>query len=385
MSSNINRKIFLWVSLKAVFKKEFRHILRSPSVMVFALLFPLLEMILLGYILDLNPRRVKTVVYDLANTQQSHTLIDRFVNSNDFRIIKIANSDQELYETIVAGQAKVGIKIPLNYSTNLLKQQTAQVLVVVDGTNTTVTSEMINTANRIGLEESVQRLLSSDQKAIFNVVPVESRPSVLFNPDARSANFFLPGLIIWELPAITIILVALSIVGEKEKGNIDQLRMTPIDSLGAVLGKTLPYAVLAILLELEMLIVSYYLFGMPIKGSILLLILLLIPFILIDLGTGVIVSGFANNQKTALQMAVVFRVIPPFYLSGYIFQIETMPKSMQFVTRFVPHRYAIEIVRGILLRGAGLEHLWPQALILIAMSIVIILGSAFIYKQKVIN
>lgn len=377
-------KSLFWVSLRAIFHKEIIHILHSPAVLVFALLFPILETTLLGYILDLNPRYVNTVVYDLAQTQDSRNLIDQFANTSDFYIVKQVNSDKELSDAITRGNAKVGIKIPYDYSRRLNNSETANVLVVVDGSNATVTGEMVSTANRIALQASIKQLIAQRQPN-GTEVPIETRSAVLFNPDTRSANFFLPGLLVWELPAITIVLVALSIVKEKEQGTLDQLRMTPINPLGAVIGKIAPYAILALLLELEMLLTSYYIFSMPINGSLGLLILLFIPFIFTDLGLGVIVAGFAEDQKTALQLSVMLRVIPPFYLSGYIFQIENMPEIVQSVTKFVPHRYAIEIVRGILLRGAGWQHLWRHGLILTLMAILMLTLAAFIYKYRVIK
>lgn len=377
-------KSLFWVSLRAIFHKEIIHILHSPAVLVFALLFPILETTLLGYILDLNPRYVNTVVYDLAQTQDSRNLIDQFANTSDFYIVKQVNSDKELSDAITRGNAKVGIKIPYDYSRRLNNSETANVLVVVDGSNATVTGEMVSTANRIALQASIKQLIAQGQPN-GTEVPIETRSAVLFNPDTRSANFFLPGLLVWELPAITIVLVALSIVKEKEQGTLDQLRMTPINPLGAVIGKISPYAILALLLELEMLLTSYYIFNMPINGSLGLLILLFIPFIFTDLGLGVIVAGFAEDQKTALQLSVMLRVIPPFYLSGYIFQIENMPEVVQTATKFVPHRYAIEIVRGILLRGAGWQHLWQHGLILTLMAILMLTLAAFIYKYRVIK
>lgn len=369
-----------WTSLKAILKKEFIHIKRNPAVLTFALVFPILELLLLGYILDINVKDVDTVIYDLANNQESKALIDEFTNTNDFRIVKRANTDEELYKTITSGQAKVGIKIPVNYSKQILEQETSNILVIVDGSNATVTSEAVNVSNRVTLEISIKQIL--ERNNLGDALPIETRTSVMFNPTTRSANYFLPGLIVWELPAVTILLVALSVVGEREKGTLEQLSITPINPVGMVIGKMVPYAILAFLELCEILLVIRFIFQVPINGNVFLLVFMTIPFILASVGLGLVVSSGANTQIEAMQMGLIFRVFPPFYFTGYVFPLESSPYFFQVITQFIPERYLMEIVRGIILRGAGFKHLWTHALILCVMSIITLSAAAAIYKKK---
>lgn len=370
-----------FLTLKAVFKKELIFITRSPAVLTYALLLPIAEILLLGYLLDLNPRQVATVVYDLSKSQESSQLIQQFINSNDFRITKFVESDKDLYDAIIKGQAKVAIKIPSDYAQKLLNLQSANILVLVDGSNANVSNQVLSSANRIALEKSLEKL-KQNSLPLNTPIAVETHSAVLFNPDTKSSNFFLPALIVWVLPATTIFLAPLSMAKEKESGTLDQLSMTPISPAGLVIGKMLPYSLLALLLEFLIVISSYFLFHMPIKGSLFLLFIISIPFIFFDLGIGVAASANTNTQKETIESLFVIRVVPAFYLSGYIFPIDSMSETIQTITKFVPHRYAMESVRGILLRGAGIKELWFHLLILIIMSIFTLTLAFAIYRKK---
>jgi len=373
-------------SFKAIFKKEIIHIRHDPSVLVFAFVFPILELALLGYILDINPRQINTVIYDVVNTQRSKQFMDVFANSNDFKIIKWVSSDKEFYDAIVSGEAKVGIKVPIIIAKHEIAGVSDGILVVVDGSNATVAGEAVKVANRLGLQVSIQSLtgdaLALPIGQVISSVPVESRISVLFNANSRSANFFLPGLIVWELPAITILLVVLTISREREIGTLEQLSITPIDPIGMILGKMLPYAIFAFILLCEILLVIHYVFDVPIRGSVGLLLLIAIPFIMASIGIGLMVSSAAKTQIEAVQLGVIFRVFPSFMFSGYIFPLESAKPFFEIMTRFVPERYFMEVCRGIVLRGATFDHLWSHTLILTIMSICTLSAAMAIYRKQ---
>src|SRR5262245_6793515 len=202
---------------------------------LFATLFvPILQMFLLGFAIDTNVRHVHTVIYDQAGTQESRTLLQRFETSDDFTIIARVFSDEELHQALVAGKARVGIKIPQDYSRRLEAGETAQLLVVVDGTVSSIAGEAVNVSNGLALRESLERALGDRR------LPVEVRPQVLFNPDTRSPNFFLPGLVVVLCQMMATMLAANAIVREKENGTLEQLYMTPVRPGELVLGKMLP-------------------------------------------------------------------------------------------------------------------------------------------------
>jgi ABC-2 type transport system permease protein len=345
----------------------------------FTVLIPMVQLFMIGYAIDTNVRDIRTVIYDGAKTQESRRLLDRFVNSDDFTIVKSVYSDEELNREIIAGRARVGIKIPPDYSRKLLAGETAEVLVLVDGSESSVAGEALNVANAIALRESLERALSVS--ATRQELPVEARPKILFNPDSRSANFLIPGMIAVLMQMMTVLLTAIAIVRERERGTLEQLYMTPIKPLGLMVGKIVPYAVVAYSEICILLVLMRWAFGVPIKGNILLLMLLVTPFILTMLGFGLLISTRAQSYQEATQ-AAFGTMMPSIFLSGYIFPIETMPQIFQWISSIIPTTYLIEIFRGIILRGANLGDLWKQGLILTLMSVFMITVSAMRFRKK---
>jgi ABC-2 type transport system permease protein len=363
-----------------VLKKEAIHLRRDPMALFFTVFIPVLQLLLLGYAINTNVRRIPTVLYDEAKTQESRRLIDRFVNSDDFRIVYNARSDEEVNREIVAGRAKVGLKIPPDYSRRLLAGETAGILVLVDGSDSSVAGEASNVANAIALQESLDRVLSFAN--VRAQLPVEARRKVLFNPDSRSPNFLLPGMIVVLLQMMTVTLTAFAIVRERERGTLEQLFMTPVRPLGLMIGKVVPYAVVSFAELCVVLLLMRVAFRVPIRGNVLLLLALALPFILTMLGLGLLISTRARSQQEAIQLAFG-TMMPSIFLSGYIFPIDTMPAFFQWVSRLIPATYLIEIARGVILRGAGLGDLWRQGLALTLMSVVLIGVSARRFRKKV--
>src|SRR5271154_2287770 len=219
----------------AVFYKEVLHVRRDPGTLFFSLVVPLLQMIFLGFGIDTNVRQVNTVVYNADGRQESRELIDRLKNSDTFHVVRYVQNDRDLNDMIIGGKARVGIKIPVDYSDRLIHKMSAQVLVLIDGSDSSVAGQAINVTTAIGLDESLRRVLQD--RASF---AVDMRPKLLFNPDSRSANFFLPGLTAIMLLNVTTFLTAFSIVREKERGTLEQLFVTPVRPFGLLLGKLLP-------------------------------------------------------------------------------------------------------------------------------------------------
>jgi ABC-2 type transport system permease protein len=343
--------------IRSVARKELLHILRDPQTLFFTLFVPVIELFLLGYAIDTNVRHVRTVIYDQAGTQQSRELLRQFENSQDFRIVARVFSDVELSRTIVAGRARVGIKIPEDYSRQLEAGRTAQVLVLVDGTESAVAGEAVNVGNAIALRESLARVLGD------RPMPVESRPRVLFNPATRSANFFIPGLMVVMCQMMATMLAANAIVREKEFGTLEQLFMTPIRPRELILGKMGPYIVLTLG---EFCLIAGFMrliFQVPIHGVFLTLVAIAFPFVLAMLGMGLLISTKASTRDAASQMAMG-TILPSIFLSGYVFPTDSMPVFFQYLSRILPTTWLIDASRGVILRGAGWPELWPHALFL---------------------
>jgi len=369
----------LFRGFSAVFYKESLHIRRDFSTLFFSLIIPILQMFLLGFAIDTNIRQINTVIYNADGRRESRELLDRLKNSDTFHLIRYVNNDRDLNDAIISGRCRVGVKIPVDYSDRLLHQTGAQVLVLIDGSDSSVAGQAINVTTAIGLDESLRRVLANSE-ATF---PVEMRPKILFNPDSRSPNFFLPGLVAVLLLNVTTFLTAFSIVREKERGTLEQLFVTPVRPMGLLLGKLLPYLVIGFF-ELSMLLVAMrFLFGVPIHGSVILLAFLSLPYLFVSLSLGILISSKATSQANAMQLAFI-TILPSIFFSGYIFPRETMPKFFYYLSYFVPAAYYINITRGIILRGAGWIHLWSDALVLFLMGAALLIIAARRFHNKII-
>ena len=363
----------------AVFYKETLHVRRDFGTLFFSLIIPALQMVVLGFGIDTNIRQVNTVVYNADGRRESRELLDRFKNSDTYHIIRYVNSDRDLNDSIISGKCRVGIKIPVDYSDKLLHQMPAQVLVLIDGSDSSVAGQAINVSTAIGLDESLRRVLINSNAPFA----VDMRPKLLFNPDSRSPNFFLPGLLAILLLNVTTFLTAFSIVREKERGTLEQLFVTPVRPMGLLLGKLLPYLAIGFF-ELTMLLTfMVFIFRVPIHGSVILLALLSLPYLFVSLSLGILISSKATTQAQAMQLAFL-TILPSVFFSGYIFPRETMPKFFYVLSYFVPATYFIDITRGIILRGAGWVHLWTDAVALFFMGTLLLVIAARRFQNKVI-
>jgi drug efflux transport system permease protein len=363
----------------AVFYKEVLHVRRDPGTLFFSLVIPLLQMTVLGFAIDTNVRQVHTVVYNADGRQGSRELIDRLKNSDTFHVIRYVENDHDLNDTIVSGDARVGIKIPVDFSDRLIHGMSAQVLVLIDGSDSSVAGQAINVTTAIGLDESLRREVV-DSTAPF---AVDMRPKLLFNPDSRSPNFFLPGLTAILLLNVTTFLTAFAIVREKERGTLEQLFVTPVRPFGLLLGKLLPYFFIGFFELCNILFFMRFVFRVPIHGNVLLLALLSVPYIFVSLSLGMLISSKANTQGQAMQLAFL-TILPSIFFSGYIFPRETMPLFFRGLSYLVPASYFINITRGIILRGAGFQHLWLDGLALFAMGTFLLVVAARRFSNKII-
>lgn len=368
----------LFTGFWPVCRKEIIHLSRDRGTVFFAALIPIVQLVILGFAVDTNVRQLATAVCDQAATQQSRRLVDRFATSDTFRIAGYVPSREALYEQIVDGHAKVGLFIPVDFSRRLGEGRQAVAQVLVDGSESNATSIAVNVANSIALRESVERLGSGTR---FDVLPVEVRPTVLFNPATRSPNFFVPGLIAVLLQMMVILLTSLSIVRERERGTLDQLTLTPVRPLGLMLGKMIPYGLLGSFEIVCILLIMRVVFQVPIHGSLVLLLVATLPFLLVVMGLGLMISAKANSQAEAFQMSFG-TILPSIFLSGYIFAVENMPLGFRLVSKLLPATYFIDLLRGVILRGAGWSHLWPHMVVLTVMGVVLTSLAALEFRRR---
>ena len=275
----------------------------------------------------------------------------------------------------VDGRAKVAIKIPEDYSRRLSMGQTAQVLVLVDGSESSVAGEAVNVANAIALQESLKQVLGQ------RPLPIESRPQLLFNPGTRSANFFIPGLMVVLSQMMATMLTANSIVREKENGTLEQIFMTPVRAREVMLGKMAPYLVLTFLEFMGIAAAMRIIFQVPIHGSVFSLMAITLPFALTCLALGLWISTRASTRDAASQM-VIGTVMPCIFLSGYVFPTDSMPWIFKQISYFLPTTWMVDASRGVILRGAGWAELWPHATVLWAIALVLLTLATLRFQKK---
>jgi ABC-2 type transport system permease protein len=314
----------------------------------------------------------------VSGSSTSRAFVDRLRNSDTFKVYKYVHSDAELNEEMVSGRASVGVKIPVDFDRNLLKGNQAQVLVMVDGSDSNVAGQAVNVSGSLGLDESLRRMLKPGQENA-----IEVRPKMMFNPASRSPNFLLPGLIAVLLIMVTVMLTAFSLVREKERGTIEQLFVTPVRPLGLMLGKIMPYFVTGIIEFGVIISFMRFVFQIPIHGNVLVLGALTTGYLFVNLAIGILISTKANSQAEALQLCMMVMLVSIF-LSGFMFPRETMPTWAFTVGRIIPATYMIRIARGVILRGAGLEELWLNGVILFAMGAALTLAAAKRFKSMTV-
>jgi ABC transporter DrrB family efflux protein len=348
--------------------KEFYHIRRQPSTIFFMLVVPVMQTIIFGYAIDTQIENIPTVVLNLDGRAQSRQLIDSFVNTRRFKLVSEIRNEHDFMHAMTSGNAKVGIKIPPNYSDRMIRGEQVQVQVLIDGSDSQVATTALNTSQLLGINasialarkkaEAVQLAPARDAKG-RGELPIEFRPRLLYNPDLKSAYFFVPGLVGIILQLVTLFLTSFAIVRERELGTLEQLFVTPVGRTGLLLGKLIPYAAVGFVETLIVLSVMIYVFGVPIQGSISLLLSLSMLFMVCSLGLGLLVSTIAKIQVEAVQFAFVV-MLPSVLLSGFVFPRSEMPLPIYILTFAIPATYFIEILRGIVLRGATFTDLIPM-------------------------
>ena len=363
----------------AIMRKEFTVVLRDPLTLFFMLFPPIVEMIAFGFALDNDVKYMATVVYNEDKSLESRRLIDMFVNTETFRIAREVQSLDDLVSEIRQGKAYVGIQIPPDFARDLYSGRGAKVQVLIDGSSSTVALQALNTAMGITLTRSIGTILAQSGTL---AVPIEVRPQMLFNPSMRSPNFYLPGVIGVVLQIATTFATAMSVVRERERGTLEQLLVSPLSRWGLMLGKIIPYLVIGFLMACGLFLFMRYLFQVPIAGSVAVLLVGTVLYIFCLLSLGLLVSTRAENQMQALQMTMTL-ILPTVFFSGFIFPRETMPAFFYYLGSALPTTYYIDLLRGIILRGAYFGDHVDDLSILLAMGFLLFAVCALRFRKKI--
>ncbi|MBK8988803.1 MAG: ABC transporter permease [Chloroflexi bacterium] len=370
--------------LRSLIRKEFIQIARDPRTLALTFLLPVIQLFLLGYAATNDVRNVPLAVFDQDKSRASRELLDAYRAADYFQIGYDVQSEEELRQLIENNSARAGMIIPPDYGARLAGQRPSQVAFIIDGSDPTVAGTALAAATLIAqskaTELAVQRLALRGLAGALQPA-VEVRTQVWYNPDLVSAYFMIPALIGMILQFLAIMLTATAIVREREQGTIEQLIVTPIRSLELVVGKVTPYVLLAFFDMIEVLIAGVLIFGMPINGSIPLLLALSCLFIITSLGIGIFISTVAKTQQEAL-LLTMFTLLPSVFLSGFLFPLAAMPPVLQGISYMVPLRYFLIIARGIVLKGVGFEALVSEVVALTIFAIVIMAAAAGRFRKR---
>ena len=361
------RRAFDLRGFVAVLYKEMIHITHDRTTLVLALLLPLLQLLIFGYAINTRVEHIGTAYLDEDRGPVAVQVLDSLRASKEFDLVARAASRDQLHDLVVADKVKVAVDIPPGFSADVRAGRPVQLQVLIDGSDSSIAQEAFAASTAIGQALSAQL----DPRLRLAPLLIDVRPRMLFNPSLRSSNFLVPGLIGVIMQIITIFLTALAIVGERERGTLDQLLVTPIGSTGLMLGKIVPYAGIGFIDFLGVFAAMQVVFKVPIAGSVPLLLVLAACFLMAALGLGLLVSSIARTQLQAMLMTMGI-MLPSILLSGFFFERDAMPYVMQLVGYAIPLTYFLEILRGIILRGAGMPELWPSVAAMVALGLLLV-------------
>ena len=372
------------IRLRAVMVKELRQIRRDPFSLGMLIVLPAFMLVLYGFALNFDVRHVRLAVQDRDQSARSRELVAAFINSTYFDLVALAPPGTDLLSLTEKRVARAVLVIPEGYARTLAEGRGAPVQFLLDGADSTTASTVLGYARALAGE--VNLAIVSDALAASgdaSVMPLRLEPRVLFNPELESTQFLVPGLIGFLLMVTAVLSTALSVVREKERGTMEQLRMAPLRTAELVVGKTLPYLGISLVATAMILVAARVLFGVEIRGSYLHLLVAVLLYLFGALGFGLFISTLADTQALAFQAGLITSMLPAILLSGFIFQIRIMPEPLQLITYLVPARYFLVILRGIILKGEGLATYWPQVVALAIYGLVVVaLSSARLARRE---
>ena len=362
--------------ISAVVRKEVLHILRDRRTLILIVLMPMMQLTIYGYAINTDVKHLATVLYDEDQTPLSRRLVHAFEQSAYFDIRQRVQSPTTLRHIIDKGQAKAGLHIPPDFTKDLLAGRRATLQLLVDGTDSSPANAALNTSQAI-----VTAFMQSEKLIPITVLPIDFRPRMWYNPDLKSVFFMVPGLVGLLLQLLIPMITATAVVREKERGNLEQLLVTPIKPYELIVGKLIPYVIIGLIIATAIITAAWLLFHVPVRGNPLTLLLLTMIFLTVCLGLGLFVSTIAENQQQAAQMIMLFAA-PSILLSGFIFPRETMPLPIFYLGYIIPLTYFLKIVRGVVLKGLGFVDLWEQILPLSVIAVAIVTLSILKFHKR---
>ena len=368
-----------------IVRKEFIQFRRDHKMFGISFVAPVFQLLILGYAATLDVKNIPTVICDQDRSAASRELIRKFASSEYFDIVEYLAQPNDIDKAIDDGDASLAIVIPPDFEHKMTSGESAPLQIIADGSESNSAGIGMSYVSMIVSQYSENVVIQSfTRRGLGSSIParVKAQVRVWYNPELRSRNFMVPGVLALLLMVMTMILTSLAIVKEKETGKMEQLVVTPIKPYELMIGKLAPFLLIGIIDVILVVLFTTVVFDLPVKGSFWLLMGLCLIFLMTTLGLGLFVSTISRTQQQAMLTAIFFFMLPMIFFSGFVFPISNMPQIIQYVTYLIPLRYFFVIVRGLFLKGVGLDTLWPQALALLAFGILILSMSVLRFKKR---
>ncbi len=373
--------------IAAVTKMELLHILRDLRSLIIVVFLPMLALILFGYALTFEIKNASVVIWDEDNSMLSRNLADKIHNSIYFDVKYRISSDSQLDYLVDSGKAVVALRLPVDFSKKIRNKKPTAIQIIVDGSDSQTASQVLSNIQVLiqnFSSEIFMDILQREGKVVTKqLLPIDFKPRVWYNQELKHRNYLIPGLIGVVLMMTMAVAVSLTIAREQERGTIERIMVSPIARWQYIIGKLLPYIGVAIIDVLLILFSGLYIFKVPFRGNFWLLLGLSAFFFGSALGMGLFISTIARTQQMAWLLSIITTFLPAMILSGFVFPIRNMPIVIQLITYLLPIRYYMVILRGIILKGVGINVLWEQVVALIIFNIIIIFLSSLKFKKRI--
>jgi len=369
-----------WIRIRELVRKEFIQLIREKNNLPLLIVAPFIQLIVFGYVVTTDVRDIRVAIFDQAMTRESRMLMDAMNANRTFRITHYVSGSEELEELLLLRKADLAVKIGPDFSERIRRGDSAPVQVLADGSMSNIC------ASRVAYTSSVltifnQTLIREINHRELNYGRIDARIRTWYNPNLDSQNFFVPGIVAFLIMLISLLFTSLAVIREKEAGTIEQLIVTPIRPFEMILGKTIPYIIVALAQMAMVISFAVFWFNIPVKGNLLLLFVAVFIFLMSTMGIGLFISTVSDTQQQAM-MTTFFFIMPFFMLSGLVFPIANMPKIIQWFTFLNPLRYFLVIIRGVFLKGVGMDVLWPQFLAMAILGAVVFTGAVKFFRKR---
>jgi len=369
-----------WLRIRELVRKEFIQLFRDKKNRPILVIAPVVMLLVFGYVVNYDLRNIRVSLVDQARTRESRMLVDAFQANQIFRITSVSSNMTIPEKKLLASEVDLVVKIPPNMSERIKKGETADIQVLADGSMSNMASVRIAYTLSV-LDRLNRQLLGELYPQRLDYGRVDARIRTWYNPNLDSQHFFVPGIIAFLIMLISLLFTSMAIIKEKEAGTMEQLIVTPLKPIELIVGKTIPYIVISLSQMAVVTTLAVYWFELPMAGSLSLLIFAACLFLLSTLGVGLFISTISSTQQQAM-MTTFFFILPFFMLSGFVFPIANMPEVVQWLTYLNPLRYFLIIIRGIFLKGVGIEVLWPHYLYMTILGMVVFTGAIVRFRKR---